>query len=56
MGAVAEIADPGFKDWGIVLSDGFTVRLDGCLAGNGGPFAGRLEEGEVDVGVFVQVV
>lgn len=54
--AVAEITDPRLQRGAVVLMDELAVGDDLGLAGDGGPFAGRLEEGEVDFGVFFEVV
>lgn len=49
--AVAEIAEPGFEGGGVVFFDDAAVGYYGGGAGDGGPFAGGVEEGDVDVGV-----
>jgi len=54
--AVTEVADPGLEGWGVVLVDLLAIGLDGGFAGDGGPFAGVVEEAEVDFGVSVEVV
>lgn len=54
--AVAEVADPGLQLARVVFADGVAVRDDGGFAGDGGPLARRVEEGDVDARVFVQVV
>ena len=56
MGAVAEVAEPGFEGGGVVGADFFAVGLDGGGAGDGGPFAGGGEEAEVDFRVGLEVV
>lgn len=56
MGAVSEVAEPGFEAGGVVFADGVAVGDDGGVAGDGGPFAGGIQEGDVDFGVRVQVV
>jgi len=54
--AVTEVAEPGLKGRRVVLLDAGAVGLDGSGAGNAGPLAGVVEEGEVDVGVLLQVI
>lgn len=54
--AVLEVPEPGFEGGGIVFANFGAVGLDGGVAGDGGPFAGRVDEGEVDVGVCGEVV
>ena len=54
--AVAEVAEPGLQAGRVVLLDAGAVGLDGGEAGNAGPLAGVVEEGEVDVGVLGEVV
>jgi len=49
--SVSEVADPGLEGRRVVLPDLFPIRLVRGLAGDGGPLAGWLEEGEVDVRV-----
>lgn len=51
MRAVAEIAEPGLEGRGVVFLDDGSVGDDFRGAGDGGPFAGVVEEGDVDVGV-----
>lgn len=45
---VAEVAYPGLEQGAVVLFDSCAVGEDGGAAGDGGPFAGRVEEGDVD--------
>lgn len=54
--AVTQIPDPGLQAFRVVLLDLGAVGLDGGLAADAGPFAGRGEEGQVDVVVEVEVV
>ena len=54
--AVAQIAEPGFELWGVVLGDDGAVVDDGGYAGDRGPFAGAVEEGDVHVWVVGEVV
>jgi hypothetical protein len=56
MGAVAQISDPGLQRRRVVLLDVGAVSADAGLAADGRPFAGRGEEGQVDVGVGGEVV
>lgn len=56
MGAVTQIADPGFERGRVVFADGGAVGDDGGVAADGGPFPGAVEEGDVDGGVGVEVV
>lgn len=46
--AVAQVADPGLEVAGIVFAHDVAVRDDGGFAGDGGPFARRVQEGDVD--------
>ena len=54
--AITEVAEPGLEGRRVVLLDAGAVGLDGCGAGDAGPLAGVVEEGEVDVGVLLEVV
>lgn len=54
--AVTEVSDPRLQAGRVVLPDLFAVRLDGGVAGDGGPLARGGEEGEVDLGVGLEVV
>lgn len=54
--AVAQVADPRLQGRRVVLVDEIAVGDNVGLAGNGGPFAGVVEEAEVDVGVVLEVV
>ena len=54
--AVLEVAEPGFEAGGVVFADHVAVGDDGCFAGDGGPFASGVEEGDVDFGVGFEVV
>lgn len=54
--AVTEVAEPCLEGGGVVLFDAGAVGLDGSGARDGGPLAGVVEEGEVDVGVLGEVV
>lgn len=54
--AVAQVADPGLEAARVVLAHDLAVRDDGGLARDGGPLARRVEEGDVDARVGVQVV
>jgi hypothetical protein len=56
MRAVPEVAQPGLQSFGVVLLDRLAVRLDGGEAGDGGPFAGGVQEGDVDVRVGLQLI
>ena len=53
---IAKITEPGFKCWRIVSPHVFTVRDHGRLAANRGPFARAVEEGDIDVGIRVEIV
>ena len=48
---VAEITEPGFESWRIVLVDEGAVGADGSVAGDARPLAGGVEESNVDGGV-----
>lgn len=54
--AIAEIAQPGLERGRVVLADGLAVGEDAGTARNGGPLAGGVVEGDVDVRVLGQVV
>lgn len=54
--AVSEVSDPRFELAGVVFPDGFAVGDDLGFAGHGGPFAGGVEEGDVDFRVGLEVV
>lgn len=54
--AVTKVAEPGLEGRRVVLLDAGAVGLDGGGAGDAGPLAGVVEEGEVDVGVLLEVV
>ena len=56
MRPVLEIAQPGLERGGVVLADGFAVSDDGGFAADGGPFARRVQEGDIDLRVRFQVV
>lgn len=56
MRAVTEIAEPGFEGWRVIFLDGGAVDDDAGCAGDRGPFAGCVEEGNVDVLVALDVV
>lgn len=53
---ITEISDPGLQTGGVILADLLAVGLDGDPAGDGGPLAGGVVEGKVDVGVVLEVV
>ena len=54
--AITEVAEPGLEGRRVVLLDAGAVGLDGSGARDAGPLAGVVEEGEVDVGVLLEVV
>jgi hypothetical protein len=54
--AVAEVANPRFELARVVFVHDGAVRDDLRLAGEGRPFARRVQEGDVDGRVLVQVV
>ena len=54
--AVTEVAEPRLEGGGVVLLDARAVGLNGSGAGDAGPLAGVVEEGEVDFGVLLEVV
>ena len=56
MCAVTKITEPGLQSRGIVFLDGGAVCEDAGLAGDGGPFASAVEEGDVDGAVGGDVV
>jgi hypothetical protein len=54
--AVTEVAEPRLEGGRVVFLDARAVGLDGSGAGDAGPLAGVVEEGEVDLGVLLEVV
>ena len=54
--AIAEIAEPHFQSWAVVLPDFFFVRLHLGLAGDRRPFTRAIEEAEVDIWTMLQIV
>ena len=54
--SIAQIANPCLQSRRVVLADLFSVGLDGGLAGYGSPLAAGGQEGEVDVGVVLEIV
>lgn len=54
--AVAEVADPGLERWRVVLADNLAISLNGCMARDGSPFSGVVDEANVDRRVFFQVI
>ena len=55
MFSVAQVAHPGFQGGGVVFADGVAFGDDGGRSGDGRPFAGGVEEGDVDVRVGREV-
>jgi hypothetical protein len=56
MRAVAEVAQPRLQLRAVVLLDRGAVGDDARGAGEGGPFAAGVEEGDVDGGIVLEVV
>ena len=54
--AVFQVAEPGFQRRSVVFTDDFAIGDNFGFAGNGGPFAGGVEEGDVDFGIGLQVI
>lgn len=54
--SVTKITEPGLERRGVVLANGLAVGDDISLSGDRCPFAGAVEEGNVDVGVGVDVI
>lgn len=54
--AVTKVAEPGLEGGRVELLDAGAVGLDGSGAGDAGPLAGVVEEGEVDLRVLLEVV
>jgi hypothetical protein len=54
--AITEVAEPCLKRRRVVFLDAGAVGLDGSGAGNAGPLAAVVEEGEVNFGVFLEVI
>lgn len=53
---VPKVANPRLQCLGVVLVHDSAIGLYGGLTRDGSPFSSRIQEGEVDLGVFVQVV
>ena len=56
MGPIFEVTQPGLEGWRVVFTDRFTVCDDVGFATDACPFSRRVEEGDVDFGVGVQIV
>ena len=56
MSAVAQVTEPSLQGRGVVLADKLAVSGDSSGAGDGSPFTGGVEEGDIDGGVRGQVV
>ena len=54
--AVSEVTQPRLELRAVVLLHHGTVCDDACLARDGRPVAGAVEEGDVDVGIALQLV
>jgi len=54
--AVTEVAEPCLESGRVELLNTGAVGFDGGSAGDAGPLAGVVEEGEVDLGVLFEVV
>lgn len=54
--AVAQVAEPGLEVRGVVGLDLLSVGEDAGFAADGGPFAGGVEEANVDFGVGFEIV
>lgn len=54
--AITKITEPGLESGRVVLSDLLSVGLKRGLAGDGCPFARRIEESEVDVRVRFEII
>lgn len=54
--AVAEVTNPGLQGWRVVLPDDITVGLDRGMARDRSPFAGGVDEANVDRRVFLEVI
>jgi len=54
--AVSQIAQPGFQRLSIVFADNLAVGNDLGFTRDGSPFAGRVQERDVDLGVGFQIV
>ena len=55
MCTILEISEPGLQSWGVVFLDHVAGSEDRGGAGNRCPFAGGIEEGDVDVRVGIDV-
>ena len=56
MRAVLQVAKPRFQSRRIVFPDGLTVSDNVGFAGDRGPFAGGIEEGDVDLGFGLEII
>ena len=54
--AVLQVAKPCFQGRRVVFADQLTVSDNVGFAGNGGPFAGRVEEGDIDLGFGLEII
>lgn len=54
--SIAQVSKPCLELRGVVFLDGLTVGHDAGSAGEGGPLAAAVKEGDVDVGVRLKVV
>lgn len=54
--AVLQIAKPRFQGRGVVCADRLTVSDNLSLAGDRGPFTSRIEKGNVDLGIRLQII
>ena len=54
--AILQIAKPCFQGRRVVFADRLTVSDDIGLAGDRGPFARGIEEGDVDFGFGLEVI
>jgi hypothetical protein len=55
MFSITQVSQPCFQCRGVIFLDDAAIGEDGCCAGHGGPLAGLIEKGDVDVGVRVDV-
>lgn len=54
--AILQIAKPSLQCWRVVFADRLTISDYVGFAGDGSPFAGGVEEGDVDLGLGLEIV
>lgn len=54
--AILQVAKPRFQGRRVVFANRLTVSDDVGFAGDGGPFAGGIEEGDIDLGFGFEII